>query len=232
FSGEEYSLLTKAFSGFSGEEYSLVDEGLFWMAKSIRSYNFIRASDGGLANIFRLFFQALGDCFSGVVSSYAKSIVHDNFNILETLIAMPKSFIVKVPSSVLVTIHTSGASEKLELSGAFNVSRANFNKRLRSSRLRVFSRAIVEDSIKVMKSMKTEDGKPLPITEDSVYAFITSNMSNVHCTRAGLLGGSKATAASLAMKGAASRTFGTKAFSGLTSFLSAGSLFYDEGLFW
>nr|AFH35858.1 methyl transferase/helicase [Grapevine leafroll-associated virus 3] len=209
---------------------SIMAQAIKDRAKSIRSYNFIRASDGGLANIFRLFFQALGDCFSGVVSSYAKSIVHDNFNILETLIAMPKSFIVKVPSSVLVTIHTSGVSEKLELSGAFNVSRANFNKRLRSSRLRVFSRAIVEDSIKVMKSMKTEDGKPLPITEDSVYAFITSNMSNVHCTRAGLLGGSKATAASLAMKGAASRTFGTKAFSGLTSFLSAGSLFYDEDL--
>nr|AIT52509.1 methyl transferase/helicase [Grapevine leafroll-associated virus 3] len=199
-------------------------------AKSIRSYNFIKASDGNLANIFSLFFQALGDCFSSVVSSYAKGVMRDNFNVLETLITLPKSFIVKVPGSVLVTIHTSGLSDKLELQGAFSLSRETFGRRLRSSRLRVFSRAIVEDSIKVMKKMKTDDGEPIPITEDSVYAFIQGNLSNVHCTRAGLLGGFKATAATTAAKGLAQRAVGTKVFAGVSSFLASGGLFVDKNL--
>nr|AXI82011.1 methyltransferase/helicase [Grapevine leafroll-associated virus 3] len=199
-------------------------------AKSIRSYNFIKASEGSLAGVFKLFFQTVGDCFSSVVSTYAKAMVHDNFNVLETLISMPKAFICKVPGSVVVTICTSGASDRLELRGAFDVSKETFGRKLKNSRLRVFSRAIVEDSIKVMKAMKTEDGKPLPITEDSVHAFIMGNISNVHCTRAGLLGGSKAAAVSGVSKGLVARGAATKAFSGVASFFSTGSLFYDRGL--
>nr|AXI81987.1 methyltransferase/helicase [Grapevine leafroll-associated virus 3] len=209
---------------------SIMAQAIKDRAKSIRSFNFIRASDGGLASIFSLFFQALGDCFSNVVSSYAKAVMHDNFNILETLIAMPKTFIVKVPGSVMVTIHTSGLSDRLELQGAFNLSKETYGRRLRSSRLRVFSRAIVEDSIKVMKSMRTEDGKPLPITEDSVYAFIQGNMSNVHCTRAGLLGGHKSAVASSVLKGVANHSVATKLFSGVTSFAATSGLFVDRGL--
>nr|ATG84336.1 Papain-like protease, methyl transferase, AlkB and helicase domains [Grapevine leafroll-associated virus 3] len=209
---------------------SIMAQAIKDRAKSIRSYNFIRASDGSLASLFSLLFHGLGDCFSTIVSSYVKSVMRDNFNVLETLISMPKSFIVKVPGSVMVSIHTSGLSDRLELQGAFSLSKETFARRLRSSRLRVFSRAIVEDSIKVMKNMKTEDGKPLPITENSVYAFIQGNLSNVHCTRAGLLGGSKATAASFAAKGVAGRMAGMKAFSGVSSFLAAGGLFVGEDL--
>ncbi|ROV58666.1 hypothetical protein EGO58_11920, partial [Limosilactobacillus reuteri] len=235
-----------------GEEYSLKiplyrrewDEGLFWifwrrvfarrrpfldfLAKSIRSYNFIKASEGSLAGVFKLFFQTVGDCFSNAVSVYAKAMVHDNFNVLETLMSMPRAFIRKVPGSVVVTICTSGASDRLELRGAFDISKETFGRKLKNSRLRVFSRAIVEDSIKVMKAMKTEDGKPLPITEDSVYAFIMGNVSNVHCTRAGLLGGSKATVVSSVSKGLVARGAATKAFSGF----SGEEYSLDEGLFW
>nr|WNK15227.1 MAG: methyl transferase/helicase [Grapevine leafroll-associated virus 3] len=199
-------------------------------AKSIRSYSFIRASEGGLGSIVSLFFSAISDCFSCVVSNYAKSVMQDNFNVLTTMLSMPRSFIVRVPGSVVVSIHTSGVSSKLELRSAFLYSKENFNRRLKSSRLRVFSRAIVEDSIKVMKQMKGDDGKPLPLTEDSVYAFITGSMSNVHCTRAGLLGGSKSYLTSAAVRGAANAKVGTKVFSGISSFLGTGSLFYDADL--
>nr|AXI81953.1 methyltransferase/helicase [Grapevine leafroll-associated virus 3] len=199
-------------------------------AKSIRSYNFIKANDGNLFGVFSLLFQALADCFVAISSRFTKSLLHDNFNILMTLVSLPRSFIVRVPGSVVVNIVTSGISNRLELQSAFLLSKDNFNRRLRSSRLRVFSKAIVEDSIRVMKQMKGDDGKPLPLTEDSVYAFIVGNMSNVHCTRAGLLGGSKAAIARSVTSKAVNSSLGGKIFSGVSSFLTTGSLFVDQDI--
>ncbi|QZB90239.1 polyprotein [Pineapple mealybug wilt-associated virus 6] len=157
--------------------------------RSLETFRIIQASEGSLTAMINVIYRRALKMITHWSVRCLKGVIRDNFEVLESLVASPENFIVRVPKSFEVKICTRGKLVDLNVSNAFAVARDRMISNLRQSRLRCFSRELVKDAINVLKNKRGDDGKPVPLTEDSVFEFITGNLGNIHCTRAGLLGG-------------------------------------------
>lgn len=155
--------------------------------KSLESFSIIKASNGCLVSTVNIMYRRLMKIVTSAMTGYFKGVIKDNFSVLELLVNNPKKLIVRVPRAMEVEITTVGGVVEVNTANAFSVARSKMHANFKKGRLRVFSKALVEDTIKVLGRMVDDDGKPVPVTEDAVYTKIVENLGNLHCTKSGAI---------------------------------------------
>lgn len=155
--------------------------------KSLESFSIIKASNGCLVSTINIIYRRVMKIVTSAMTGYFKGVIRDNFSVLELLVNNPKKLIVRVPRAMEVEITTVGGVVEVNTANAFSVARSKMCDNFRKGRLRTFSRALVEDTVKVLGRMVDSEGKPVPVTEDSVYKMIVENLGDLHCTRSGAL---------------------------------------------